>query len=363
MNPATPDISRPPSFDDILGQDRAVSTLLEAVRSGRIHHAWIFAGPYGVGKFTTAMAFASMLLDPTAAPDLAGVPRTDPESRTQSLIAMGNHPDLHVITKELASFSSDSGVRSRKQMTIAKEVIIDHLLEPIAMAPSIRVDSLASKVFIVDEAELLDRSPTNAPTQNAMLKSLEEPPTGSVIILVTTSLDALLPTIRSRCQIVSFHALDDTSMSEWLGRADLGLDGSSLKWVKRYAGGSPGRALLAARSGIADWRSGVDPVLADLDRGRFDPSHGPTLAKLVDDWAASWVKSHANASKESATQAGASHMFNLLAEHLRERLRASLDDPGATLRAIDALAQAERRAEAHVPLPFVFDSLLSTLTR
>lgn len=350
-------------MDDILGQGRAVGTLLEAAGSGRIHHAWVFAGPFGVGKFTTAMAFASLLLDPTTTRDLAGNLRPDPESPTQRMIESGNHPDLHVITKELAAFSADSGVRSRKQMTIAKEVIIEHLLGPIALAPTIRVDSLASKVFIVDEAELLDRSPTNAPTQNAMLKCLEEPPPGSVIILVTTSLDALLPTIRSRCQIVSFGTLDDASMERWLARADLGLEGPALEWVRRYAAGSPGRARLAAESGIVEWRGTVDPILEDISRKRFDPGHGPALAKLVDEWAVAWVKGHANASKESALHAGADHMFTLISDRVRERLRASLDDPRESLPAIEALHEAQRHAAANVSLPFVFDNLVAKLTR
>ncbi|MEZ6212460.1 MAG: AAA family ATPase [Phycisphaerales bacterium] len=367
MARATQDeVDTAPAFvgiDGILGQGRAIATLTEAMASGRVHHAWIFAGPFGVGKFTTARAFASMLMDPTLERDLAGTLRPDPESTTQRLIREGNHPDLHVITKELALFSSDSGVRSRKQLTIAKEVILDHLLKPIALAPTIRTGSIASKVFIVDEAELLDRSLTNAPTQNAMLKCLEEPPDGSVIILVTTSVDALLPTIRSRCQIVSFNALDDPSMDAWLGRAELGLAPDAIEWVKRYASGSPGRAVLAATSGIADWRHTVDPILADIERGRFDPGHGAALAKTVDDWAAAWVKSHANASKESASHAGADHMFNLIADRLRERLRGSLDDPARSLVAIDALNEAQRHAAANVSLAFVFDNLVAALTR
>ena len=350
-------------IDEILGQDRAIGTLTEAIASGRIHHAWIFAGPFGVGKFTTARALAAMLMDPTLERDLAGNLRPDPESRTQHLIREGNHPDLHIITKELALYSSDAGVRSRKQMTIAKEVILEHLLKPIALSPTIRADSMVSKVFIVDEAELLDRSPTNAPTQNAMLKCLEEPPAGSMIILVTTTLDALLPTIRSRCQIVSFQALDDISMNKWLGRADLNLDPDAMAWVKRYAGGSPGRALLAATSGIAEWRHTVDPILSDIERGRFDPGHGAALAKLVDEWAVAWVKAHTNASKESASHAGADHMFNLIGDRLRARLRESFDDPGRSLAGLDALHEAQRHAAANVSLAFVFDNLVAALTR
>ncbi|MEM9373943.1 MAG: hypothetical protein AAGA55_09895, partial [Planctomycetota bacterium] len=195
-------VQAPVALDAVLGQDRAVSQLAAAMASGRLHHAWIFHGPEGVGKFTTALAWAAMLLDPTTAPGLTGAFACEPDSPTQRLLASGTHPDLHVVRKELARFSSDARVRDAKLATIPKAVVEDHLIAPASVAPVMRTGSMMGKAFIVDEAELLDRSPANAPTQNAILKTLEEPAPGTLIVLVTSSEDRLLPTIRSRCQRV-----------------------------------------------------------------------------------------------------------------------------------------------------------------
>ena len=77
----TPKLER--HLDQILGQQRAIETLDAAIQSGRIHHAWIFHGPAGVGKFTTALAFAAAILDPDMTPDLSGRVRPDPDSPVQ----------------------------------------------------------------------------------------------------------------------------------------------------------------------------------------------------------------------------------------------------------------------------------------
>jgi DNA polymerase-3 subunit delta' len=154
-----------------------------------------------VGKFTTALAFAAVILDPSSQPDLSGVIEPDPESASQQLLAAGTHPDLHIITKELAVVSRVDSVRDSKQRNIAKAVLEEFLLEPAARTGSMN-GALASKVFIVDEAELID-----GVGQNSLLKTLEEPAPGSVIILVTANEERLLPTIRSRCQRVGFAPL------------------------------------------------------------------------------------------------------------------------------------------------------------
>ncbi len=351
-------------LDAILGQPRAVGVLRAALRSGRVHHAWVFAGPPGVGKRTTAEAFAAMLLDPTLAASADGELRAALGSDTARLVATRAHPDLHVITKELARFSGDASVRARKMTTIAKEVIETHLLAPIALAPTIRTTALAQKVFIVDEAELMDRSRTNAPTQNALLKTLEEPAPGSVIVLVTAREDALLPTIRSRCQRVGFGPLDDAAMDAWLERANLPAGPEELAWARRLAQGSPGRAELAIETGLVDWARALDPLLDGLDRGRPQPELGGELARLVDAWAADWVKQRPQASKEAANHAGAGHMLGLLAERYRGQLHdvaTQGGDPSAALTAIDAIAATERQIAANVPAALAMEHLAAQL--
>lgn len=353
----------PVGLSSIIGQDRAVGVLRSAVGSGRLHHAWVFHGPAGVGKFTAALAFAAVILDPTSAPDLAGEIEPDPDSEVQRLLRAGTHPDLHVIVKELARFAEEKRVRDAKLTTIPKDVIDQHLIRPAKLAPRL-AGGLAGKVFIVDEAELMDRSPTNAPVQNAILKTLEEPPEGTVIILVTSSEDRLLPTIRSRCQRVAFTPLTDGQMGEWLDRADLGVSGGERGWLIAHAGGSPGRLERAHRDGHHAWHREVGALLGRADTGAAPVELGPTMTRLVDEWAKAWVdegsKVGENRSKESANRDGARQMLALVADHYRaqlaERARAE-----RAIAAIELIGRAERLIGSNVQVGFVMDDLAAGL--
>lgn len=351
------------SLADIVGQDRAIATLRAALGSGRTHHAWVFHGPEGVGKFTTALAFGAVVLDPTARAGLSGEIEPEPDSRVRRLISGGQHPDLHIVTKELARFSDSSSVRNAKLMTIPKDVVQTHLLAPAALGATLP-GGLSQKVFIVDEAELMDRSIYNAPVQNALLKTLEEPAPGTVIILVTSHPERLLPTIRSRAQQVAFMPLSDAAMARWLKAASAeagelaALDEPARKWVLRFAAGSPGEALMAARTGLFAWHTAAGPMLDDLASAKpFPLALGQTMARLVDDWAVAWVEAHKNASKDAANRAAAKLMFRLAAGVFRDRLSSSSGtERDRALRAIDLVRQAEQDADASVNLSFVFEN-------
>src|SRR5262245_54578077 len=121
----------------ILGQSRALEILQSALDSGRFHHGWIFSGPRGVGKFTTALEIAASLLG------------TEPNQ-------IANHPDLHVIRKELALYSDDPEIRARKLMSIPLAVLREHMLggkvgETIHDAAAYRTAVRGrGKVFIID---------------------------------------------------------------------------------------------------------------------------------------------------------------------------------------------------------------------
>lgn len=355
----------PVKFSQILGQDRALKILADAIRSGRVHHAWIFHGPAGVGKFTAALAFAALILDDTTkAKGDQPLPASD--SRVQQLLTAGTHPDLHIITKELARYSEDAQVRERKLITIPRDVIDTHLIAPAALASALP-GGLASKVFIVDEAELLDRSPNNAPTQNAILKTLEEPPPGTVIILVTTSPDRLLTTIRSRSQQVAFAPLPDAAMKEWMHehreqiQPPVGAD--DLPWLQSFAAGSPGELLAAHQGGLAAWSRTLEPLLAQADSGKYAPGLGPTMAKLIDEWAGAVVDKDKQASKDAANRAGAELMFRLLSQRARQQLRRQTASPEKQLTAIANIREAERQLDAGVQAQFVMEWLSTQLSR
>lgn len=344
-------------MDRILGQRRAIETLSAAYRSGRLHHAWIFAGPRGVGKFTTAAAFAKVLLDPEAGRNL----ETAPASETARLIESGAHPDHHVIRKEDASYSDNPRLRERKLLNIPVDLLRERLIGGLTGdgrvhdAPAYRTPVLGhAKVFIIDEAELIDRV-----GQNSLLKTLEEPPPRTHLFLVTSRPQRLLPTIHSRCQRVAFGLLDEAAMNTWFDATALNLDAEQRPWVERFAEGSPGRAQLAVEYGFHEWRLTLTPMLADLERDRFPIEMGQTLAGLVDDFANAWVKQHDNASKTAANQDGARYLLSMLAAYARRRLGGlgRDDDPTRWLTIIDLLRGAEGQLLSNVNVKLLMENL------
>jgi len=365
---ADPDLTHPPpmAFEDILGHAAAKDVLTASIASGRVHHAWIFHGPKGVGKFATALSFAAHLLDPQLGTDLTGRPIVDPSTPIQNLLAAGTHPDLHIVRKELARYSENASVRDSKQTTIAKDVVENHLIKPAGLRPSHPPGGAASKVFIVDEAELLDSSPTNAPSQNALLKTLEEPPEGTVIILVTSNEERLLPTIRSRSQRVGFTSLDDDSMRDWASRALPDLDSQALGWLLGFAEGSPGAAVEAHASGLHEWHETLSPMLDGAWRGNAPVDLGVIMAGFAESWAETFVKNHAGASKANANRDGAGNVLRLVGRDARRRLsRAAMEgsEPGMERAAAQmrAVVDAEHRLGSNVSLKLVMAGLAEDL--
>lgn len=343
------DVPPPVPLDAIIGQDRALSTLRAAASANRIHHAWIFDGPAGVGKFTTALAFAALVLDQTTAPDLSGRLAPDPESRTQSLLHAGSHPDLHVIAKELARFSASETVRRAKQRSIPIDVLRQFLIEPASIKPVLS-GGLASKVFVIDEAELL------APVgQNALLKTLEEPAPGTVIILVTSAADRLLPTIRSRCNRAAFVPLGEEDMLAWLDQSELEVHAADRDWLLRFAGGAPGQARLAVETGLLEWRGPLEDAAERIASGRPLVGFGAQADQLVKDWAEGWVSTRPFASKDAANKAGVAHLVRALSEELRGRLHKDTDVERIVL-AIELLADAQRDIDMNVQTVFTLDN-------
>lgn len=368
LPPPPPVSARAPiALAALLGHDDPIRILRASITSGRLHHAWIFHGPRGVGKFTAALAFAATILDPTSTPGLTGDIAPDPESPVQRLLAAGTHPDLHIITKELAKFHDDPDIRARKLITIPKEVVEQHLIRPASLSPVLRNSAPIGKVFIIDEAELLDRSASNAPTQNAILKTMEEPDGRTVIILVTSSLERLLPTIRSRCQQVRFAPLPPPAMRTWLSRQPDTPEREELAWLLESSEGSPGEFVTARASGLYQWHLTIAPMLADIVRGKDRPELGAVMATLVDDAAKAAVEADKQTSKEAATRQGASRIFRMVLQSLRHNLRHSLPKPGtpdwndAACRAIDAVDHARRTLEAQVNPSFAFEELSADL--
>ena len=354
-------------MQSILGQPHAIHVLQAALRGGRVHHAWIFHGPAGVGKMTTAEAFARTLLCHDPQTGESGTPAPCGVCESCRLLDRPDaaHPDLHIVRKELAQYSEDRQTRERKLITIPLALVREHLIGPAHRSAALG----HGKVFLVDEAELLAYGANAA--QNALLKTLEEPPPGTYIILVTAHENRLLPTIRSRCQRVAFGPLDDETVERWLADHETaaGLTEDQRRWVLRFARGSIGRAQLAARYRLDEWGESLAPLVRHVAAGR--PSHelGKAMADRVDAFAKQWVDDHKGASKDAANKAGVRHMLGLLGELCRIALRSitagkTEADPAETdtrarpwLTGVDLLQQAERQLESNVQAPLLLDNL------
>lgn len=341
-----PPVRRPVSLDEVAGHARAKGILRDAVASGRVHHAWVFHGPRGVGKFTSALAWGAELLTPA---------KGEGREHAIELLRAGRHPDLHVVNKELASISSDSQVRSQKQSSIAKKVVEEFLLEPAgksAIMAGTGAGTVVGKVFVVDEAELLQNA-----SQDSMLKTLEEPHPGTVIILVTSAEGDLRPTVLSRCQRVAFAPLTAEEMKRWVAGAEAGGKGGAEEgWLLKFAGGAPGVYLQAQKHGLFEWSRTLEPMLAGLEKGQPAPALGYEMGKLVEARAAEQAKSSANASKEQANRVWSRVMLGMVIERFRERLAsAGAGQRGAVLRAIDVLTEAEGLIDQNVQFAGVFD--------
>jgi DNA polymerase-3 subunit delta' len=221
------------SLKDIFCQDKAIELLQRAYAADRCAHAYIFAGMEGVGKYTTARQWAKLLLCERPVIGMRGAePFADSCGVCEScmLLEANSHPDYAHVYKELLEFTKDGkGKPPPVELTI--DVVREFL---IAQAPA-RPTLSQRKVFVVSEAQKL-----NPNSQNALLKVLEEPPRYCTIILLCTRLEKLLPTTKSRCQIVRFGPIDEGIIADTL--SGKGLDSQRSRFLARLAQGSLGQA-------------------------------------------------------------------------------------------------------------------------
>ena len=229
----------------IIGQDEPVAALLDAARSGRMHHAWLLAGPQGVGKASFALAAARWLLADAAGPavpkDRLDVPEHHPVA---ALLDAGSHPDFKLLQRLPKSSSEE----------LARSITVDQVrsLQPLfATTPSLS----PRRVVVIDAIDDIERAGANA-----LLKNLEEPPAGTIFLLVSHAPGRLLPTIRSRCRLLRFGPLEDEAVRLVLRRALPEAEERELDSLVRVADGAPGNALRFAGLDIA----GLDTAIERL---------------------------------------------------------------------------------------------------
>jgi len=226
------------SFKEIFCQDKAIDILQRAFASSRWAHAYIFAGPEGVGKFKTACEWARLLLceKPITENDFA-----DSCGSCQScrLFETGSNPDFNHIYKELREFT-ENGKGKPPPVDLPIDVIREFLIAKVSRKPTLS----QRKVFVVSEAEKL-----NAASQNCLLKVLEEPPDYCCIVLLCTRLEKLLPTTKSRSQIIRFGPINEDIIIAKL--KEMGLADNQAQYFARLAQGGLGTACLWAELELA----------------------------------------------------------------------------------------------------------------
>ncbi|OJY67156.1 MAG: DNA polymerase III subunit delta' [Sphingobium sp. 66-54] len=214
------------------GHDAQITALIEAGATPRMHHGWIFAGPRGVGKAGIAYDFARRLLVVGAGrPVPSGQLAPDDSDPAVRLLDSGAHPDFVRLERlEKDDRKSDSG-------QLARNITVDQirgLSRLLHSAPSMGT----RRVVLIDSADDLETG-----AANALLKNLEEPPEGAVFLLVAHRPGRLLPTIRSRCRMLRFGALDDAAMVRALAEALPALPAAEREALIHSAEGSPGQAI------------------------------------------------------------------------------------------------------------------------
>ena len=230
------------SFEGIYGQDKQIAILRRSMDKGRIPHAFLFHGMRGIGKRTTALAFAKTLLCERL--DACGL---CPACRK---VESGNHPDVVVITPQ-GQFIKIEDIRGlRNQMRF-------------------RPLEGAKRVFILVDAERM-----NITSANSLLKTLEEPSLVNVLILVSSRPYQLPMTILSRCQKLRFHPIPSDIVARYL-EEKLGLDGETAAALAASSGGSIGRAVeMHGESYLARRKQFIEKIC----EGFSDPMKGILFA-------------------------------------------------------------------------------------
>lgn len=229
----------------LFGHDQPWRQFSSALNGGKLHHGWIFAGPRGVGKATFALRAAAALVDP--------------DGQYSGMIARGSHPDILTI-KRLPKEAPKEDEESDSSAELKRSISIDQVRN-LQASLTTRPGLAEKRAIIIDAADDLERNGANA-----LLKSLEEPPAGTYFLLVSHASDRLLPTIRSRCQILRFDPLDDADMAAALRAVEPDASAADIAALVKAGNGAPGQAIDFLGLEIEKLENAMTSIIATGDR-------------------------------------------------------------------------------------------------
>ena len=311
---------RPQIFEDVVGQEHIERTIKNAIEQDKVSHAYLFTGPRGTGKTTTARLLAKALLC-----ECGPTPEPDDTCDDCVMIANGEHPDVYELDA-----ASRTGVENVREEIIGR----------VQFAPT----RGRYKIYIIDEVHMLSTA-----AFNALLKTLEEPPSHVVFILATTDPQKVPETIHSRCQRFDFRRISAESIVSRLGAIcvseDVEFEGEALDLIAHRAEGGMRNALTSLEQLIAFGEGKVTMEVAERLLGSIDTNDLAEIVRAIGTrdvascfrWTAEYVE----------TGADLAQFVRDLAEHMRNMYVLSL--AGADV-ALEVSETVRRELASELPL-------------
>ena len=321
---------RPDSFETLIGQDTIARTLSNSIKRGQLAHAYLFCGPRGVGKTTTARIFAKMINCSDPGPEM------EPCGHCESCISFQEGRSYCIHEMDAASNNSVEDIKT--------------LMDKVQIPPQVGKYS----VYIIDEVHMLTAS-----AFNAFLKTLEEPPAHAIFILATTEKHKILPTILSRCQTYDFNRISIPDIVKNLRgiatKEGVTVDDESLHVIAMKADGAMRDALTIFDQTVAF--CGSDVHYADVIRNLNVLDYEYSFS-LVDHFlAGDYGKALLLLDEVLAKGFNALHFVASLSAHLRDLVVARTAGLEALLELPDSLKRRYAEQSARCSLQFLYDAL------
>ncbi len=321
---------RPDSFESLIGQDNIARTLRNSILRGQLSHAYLFCGPRGVGKTSTARLFAKTINCSNPGEDMK------PCGECESCLSFqeGRSYCIHELDA-----ASNNGVEDIKA-----------LMEKVQIPPQTGRYS----VFIIDEVHMLSQA-----AFNAFLKTLEEPPAHAIFILATTEKHKILPTILSRCQTYDFNRISIPDIVRNLtmiaSREGVNIDQESLHVIARKADGAMRDALTIFDQTVAFCGSDIryEDVVRNLNELDYEYSFRLVDAFLAGNYAETFLIFDDILSKGF----NALHFLDALSSHLRDLLVSRTGGLETLLDLPDSLKERYRQQACNCSVKFIYDAL------